>query len=70
MGNERDVWILEVDAALREWCQGDCVVGEHWFLYRFNPQRPLTSDSANLAQEEKVKLQPVFSISFFNWSKM
>ncbi|GAA6617093.1 hypothetical protein [Scytonema sp. NUACC26] len=28
------------------------MLGEHWFLYRFNPQRPLTSDSVNLAQEE------------------
>lgn len=52
VANEGDVWILEVDTALKEWCQGDCVLGEHWFFYRFNPQRPLTSDSANLAQEE------------------
>lgn len=52
MGNERDVWIQEVDATLKEWCQGDCVLGEYWFVQRFNPQRPLTPDSANVAQQE------------------
>lgn len=52
MVNEHDVWIQEIDAALKEWCQGDCVVGEHWFVHRFNPQCPLTSDSADVAQEE------------------
>lgn len=30
MSNERDVWIQEVDTALRDWCQGDCVLGENW----------------------------------------
>lgn len=52
MSNERDVWIQEVDTALRDWCQGDCVLGENWFVYRFDPQRPLTSESADVAQEE------------------
>ncbi len=52
MVNERDVWIQTVDTALKEWCQGDCVLGEHWFVHRSNPQRPLTLDSANVAQEE------------------
>ncbi|WP_419183633.1 hypothetical protein [Scytonema hofmannii] len=51
VGNERDVWIREVDDTLKEWCQGDCVLGEYWFIQRFNPQRPLTSDSADVAQE-------------------
>ena len=41
-----------VDAALKEWRQGDCVRGEHWFVHRFNPQCPLTSDSADVAKEE------------------
>jgi len=52
VSNERDVWLQEVDLALREWRQGDCTLGEHWFLYRFNPKRPLTEDSVNVAQEE------------------
>jgi hypothetical protein len=47
-----DGWIETVDTALKEWCQGDCVLGEHWFVYRFNPQRPLTPDSADVAQAE------------------
>jgi hypothetical protein len=50
--NDRDSWIQAIDTALSEWCQGDCVLGEHWFVYRFNPQCPLTSDSADVAQEE------------------
>jgi hypothetical protein len=58
VGNERDVWIQEVDTALREWGQGDCVLGEHLFVYRFNPKRPLTPDSTNLAQEETDLVEP------------
>jgi hypothetical protein len=50
--NDRDVWIQTADTALKEWCQGDCVLGEHWFVYRFNPQRPLTPESAGIAQGE------------------
>lgn len=53
MVNERDTWIQEVDAVLKEWRQGDCVLGEHWFVHRFNPQRPLTTDSADIAQEDQ-----------------
>lgn len=52
VANDRDSWIQAIDTALSEWCQGDCVLGEHWFVYRFNPQRPLTYDSADVAQEE------------------
>ena len=52
MVNDRDIWIQAIDTTLLEWCQGDCVLGEHWFIYRFNPQRPLTSDSADVAKEE------------------
>lgn len=50
--NDRDIWIQEVDTALKEWSQGDCVLGEQWFVYRFNLQRPLTAESANVAQEQ------------------
>ena len=52
MVNDRDIWIQATDTILKEWCQGDYVLGEHWFIYRFNPQRPLTSDSADVAKEE------------------
>lgn len=52
VGNKRDDWAKEVDTILQEWCQGDYVLGEHWFVHRFNPQRSLTQDSENYAQEE------------------
>ncbi|MFN7528834.1 MAG: hypothetical protein ACK5QA_15635, partial [Dolichospermum sp.] len=52
MDNELDVWIKEVDAALQAWQQGDYVLGEHWFVQRFHPQRPLTQESIGVAQEE------------------
>jgi hypothetical protein len=50
-GSERDVWIQEVDTALKDWRQGDYVLGEHWFVQRCNPERPLTSASKDAAQE-------------------
>jgi hypothetical protein len=49
--NEREI-LIQVDTNLKDWCQGDCVLGEQWFVYRFNPQCPLTTDSADVAQEE------------------
>lgn len=52
MVNDRDIWVQAIDTTLKEWRQGDCVIGEHWFVYRFNPQRPLTSDSADVSKEE------------------
>ncbi|WP_414756271.1 hypothetical protein [Anabaena sp. CCY 9910] len=50
--NEPDVWIQKVDAALKQWQQGDCVLGEHWFVQRFNPKCPLTPESTDVAQED------------------
>jgi hypothetical protein len=40
-----------VDAALQEWRQGDCVLGEQWFIHRFDPELPLTDESAAVAGE-------------------
>lgn len=40
-----------VDAALLTWRQGDCVVGEQWFVFRTDLERPLTSDGAAAAAE-------------------
>lgn len=40
-----------VDAALLTWRQGDCVVGEQWFVFRTHLERPLTSDGAAAAAE-------------------
>lgn len=51
VGNEGEAWIQEVDVALQKWYQGDYVLGEHWFVQRFDPHRPLTQDSINVARE-------------------
>ncbi|WP_045441377.1 hypothetical protein [Picosynechococcus sp. NKBG042902] len=52
MENERDTWIREIDAVLQEWCQGDYVLGEYWFVQRCDPKRPLTKESEEAATEE------------------
>lgn len=54
--NEREAWIQEIDAALQKWCQGDYVLGEQWFIQRFDPQRPLTDESKDVAAAEEVDL--------------
>lgn len=41
----------EIDSAIKEWRQGDCVVGEHWFAYRFATSAPLTDESVQVAAE-------------------
>lgn len=38
-----------MDERLVEWRQGDCVVGEEWFLHRFDPAIPLTAEAAEAA---------------------
>lgn len=38
-----------LDKALIEWRQGDCVVGETWFLHRFSTAHPLTAAAAEVA---------------------
>lgn len=35
-----------IDTALQVWRQGDCVLGEQWFIHRFDPTCPLTDESA------------------------
>ena len=49
--NEPNSWIPDIDATLEHWSQGDCTVGEDcWFVTRFDPQRPLTSDAADVVE--------------------
>lgn len=36
----------EVDDALQAWRQGDCVIGQQWFVFRTDLERPLTADGA------------------------
>ncbi len=40
-----------VNEALSHWQQGDCVLGEHWFLFRSDVAGPLTSAGAQAAAE-------------------
>lgn len=40
-----------IDQALAVWRQGDCVLGEHWFLFRVEPEAPLTPAGAIAAAE-------------------
>jgi hypothetical protein len=40
-----------VDAALQAWRQGDCVLGEHWFIHRFDPTVPLTEASMAVSDQ-------------------
>lgn len=49
----------DINKALSDWRQGDCVVGEHWFVYRYNSQNPITienqipeSDNCDLMEKE------------------
>lgn len=40
-----------VDATLVTWRQGDCVVGEQWFVFRTDLARPLTAEGTAAAAE-------------------
>ena len=50
-----------IDDALQGWRQGDCVVGEQWFLFRLDPRVPLTTAATAAADldtdtgEERVE---------------
>lgn len=47
-----DVAIRRIDHSLTEWRQGDCVLGEHWFLFRLTPAAPLTVDAVAAAAQD------------------
>lgn len=38
-----------IDDALQSWRQGDCALGDHWFVHRFSPDAPLTNAAAEIA---------------------
>jgi len=46
---------IAVDKALSDWRQGDCVLGEHWFVHRVDPSVGLT-DAARAAAEAGTDL--------------
>ena len=41
----------KIDEPLKQWRQGDCVLGEHWFVFRASPDAPLTEDAAAAAED-------------------
>ena len=41
----------QVDEQLSAWRQGDCVIGEHWFLFRTNSECPLTGNAVAAVTE-------------------
>lgn len=43
---ERGARLASINVALCEWRQGDCVVGEHWFVLRIDPSMPLSESAA------------------------
>lgn len=52
MGPVDDEDLDRIDGILREWRQGDCVVGEQWFLFRLDVTTPLTEEASVAASEE------------------
>lgn len=49
---KNDLTDQSVDAALKGWQQGDCVLEEQWFIHRFAPELPLTDASKGIAPFE------------------
>lgn len=41
----------KIDEALRVWRQGDCVLGEHWLLFRLDVDAPITEEARVAAAE-------------------
>jgi len=41
----------KIDKALQDWRQGDCVLGEHWLLFRLDVGAPITEEARVAAAE-------------------
>lgn len=57
--SEQAPLVRSVDKALEAWRQGDCVLGEHWFVHRLDKSTPVTAagraaaeEGADLAEQE------------------
>lgn len=51
MDPSEETALEEIDRALQHWRQGDCVLGEQWFVSRVEPERPLTIEASAAAEE-------------------
>jgi hypothetical protein len=50
-----DSEIDRVNSALQKWKQGDCTIGEHIFVHRFDPKQPLiTTEPYTVIDEENL----------------
>ncbi|MGG6269123.1 hypothetical protein ACQ4M3_25620 [Leptolyngbya sp. AN03gr2] len=49
--NDRGDWLQAVTTSLQAWRQGDFVLGEQWFVLRYNLQKPITQEAIRDAQE-------------------
>lgn len=52
MGPIDEQTLDRIDEVLASWRQGDCVVGEQWFVYRLDESTPLTPAAVDAANEQ------------------
>lgn len=50
--DEQEELIQNVDSALQHWRQGDFVLQEDWFSYRFDPNCPISEESKDIVQQD------------------
>jgi len=46
---EKDPQLEDINLRLKDWRQGDCVLGEHWFSWSFAPDMPITPGAMEAA---------------------
>ncbi len=57
MKEEPENTFLKTNEALKDWRQGDCVLGDFGFVYRFDPEAPITIDAnTNLDEGDDIDL--------------
>ena len=61
--NECDSWIPVINSALSNWSQGDCKIGDCWFVTQFDPHRPLQkSDYRDVKDESGLTKSSVIGL--------
>lgn len=50
--SDQDPRVAAVNLALSEWRQGDCVLGEQWFVHRLDKSFAVTDAGRAAAEEE------------------